>query len=65
MLKAAGTIFAVIVIGTVAIAWSTHKGTPQPAPRAETMTPENLLLGRGPLPEEQFRDLSFVFTDDN
>lgn len=63
MLKTAGTIFAVLAIGTVAIAWS-HREAPQPVQRAETVTPEKLLPG-GPLPEQQFPDLSFVYAEDN
>ncbi|MBX9840686.1 MAG: hypothetical protein K2Z80_02640 [Xanthobacteraceae bacterium] len=66
MLKTAGSIFAVVAVGTVAIAWTqTHKQTPQPAPLAETISPEKLMLSGGPLPEQQFKDLSFVFADDN
>ena len=65
MLKTAGSIFAVIAIGTVAIAWSqAHKPAPQPGPQAETIAPEKLKVG-GPLTEQQFTDLSFVFGDDN
>ena len=65
MLKTAGSIFAVIAIGTVAIAWSqNHKPAAQPDLRAETIAPEKLLPG-GPLPEQQFTDLSFVYTDND
>jgi hypothetical protein len=65
MFKTTGTIFAVIAIGTVAIAWSHHqKPAPQPGPHAETLTPETLLTG-GPLPEQQFKDLTFVYADDD
>jgi hypothetical protein len=66
MFKTAGTIFAVVAIGTVAIAWShTHKQAPQPAPLAETIAPEKIVLSGGPLPEQHFSDLSFVFTDND
>ena len=65
MFKTAGTIFAVIAIGTVAIAWTqTHSSAPQPGPHAETITPEKILTG-GPLPEQQFTDLSFIYTDND
>jgi hypothetical protein len=66
MLKTAGMIFTLAVIGTVAIAWShTHKQASQPAPLAETISPEKLQLSGGPLPEQQFSDKSFVFVDND
>ena len=66
MFKTAGTILTLAVIGTVAIAWShTHKQAPQPAPLAETISPDKLVLSGGPLQEQQFNDLSFVFTDND
>ena len=64
MLKTAGYICAVLAVGTVAIAWS-HHGQHQPIQRAETIAPEKLLPGGSPLPDLQFRDLSFVYVDDN
>ena len=65
MLKTAGFAFAVIAVGTVAIAWSqSNNRAPQPGPHAETIAPEKLLTG-GPLPEQQFTDLSFVYAEDN
>jgi hypothetical protein len=64
MLKTAATLFAVVAIGTVAIAWTqTHKLT-QPGPSAETITPEKIVPG-GPLAEQHFKDLTFVYADDN
>lgn len=63
MLKTAGTIFAVLAIGTVVIAWS-HREAPQPPQRAETIIPEKVLSG-GPLPEQRFTDMSFVYAGDN
>ena len=66
MIRTAATIFTLAVIGTVAIAWShTHKQAPQPAPLAETISPEKLVLSGGPLTEQHFNDLSFVFTDND
>jgi hypothetical protein len=66
MLKTAATLFTLAVIGTVAIAWShTNKQAPQPAPLAETISPEKLQLSGGPLPEQQFNDRSFVFSDND
>ena len=66
MLKTAGFVCAVVAVGTVAIAWTqTHKPATPGVPHAETIVPEQLLAGRGPLPDEHFKDLSFVFADDN
>jgi hypothetical protein len=65
MFKTAGTIFAVLAIGTVAIAWSQKGNHQQPARYVETISPEKLLPGSGPLSEQQFNDRSFVFTDND
>jgi hypothetical protein len=66
MIKTAATIFTLAAIGTVAIAWShTNKQAPRPAPVAETITPEKIVLSGGPLTEQQFNDRSFVFTDND
>ena len=66
MIRTAATIFTLAVIGTVAIAWShTHKQAPQPAPLAETISPEKLVLSGGSLTEQHFNDRSFVFTDND
>jgi len=66
MLKTAGYALAVCAIGTLAIAWS-HGQRPQQqaVPFAETISPESLMVGHGPLPESKFNDMSFVFTDAN
>ena len=64
-LKTVITIFVLMAIGTVTIAWS-HKQSPrQPVPAVETISPETLTLGHGPISEMQFRDMSFVFVGDN
>ena len=66
MLKTAGYVFTVCAIGTLAIAWShTQRPQQQAAPFAETISPESLTVGHGPLPESKFNDMSFVFTDAN
>jgi hypothetical protein len=66
MLKTAGFVFAVIAVGTVAIAWTqTRDPAAQPAPQAETIVPEHLMAGRGPLPDQQFKDMTFVHTDND
>ena len=65
MLKTAGYAFAVCAIGTLAIAWS-HTQRPQPIVQLpETISPESLTAGHGPLSESKFNDMSFVFTDAN
>jgi hypothetical protein len=62
MLKTAGYAFAVCAIGTLAIAWSHGQRTQQqPLPVVETISPESLTVGHGPLPETKFNDMSFVF----
>jgi hypothetical protein len=64
-LKTVATISVLMAIGTVAIAWS-HKQPPrQLVPAVETISPETLTLGHGPISETKFRDTSFVFSDDD
>ena len=65
MLKTAGSAIIVVAIGTVAIAWSQKHGPQQLIPAAETISPEILTLGHGPLPETKAHDMSVVFTGDN
>ena len=61
MLRTAGYAFAVCAIGTLAIAWS-HTQKPQQAiPVVETISPESLTVGHGPLSETKFNDMTFVF----
>ena len=65
MIKTATTIFTLMAIGTVAIAWShTHKRAAGPVATVETITPEKVSL-TGPLTEQQFNDRSFVFSDND
>jgi hypothetical protein len=62
MLKTTGYAFAVCAIGTLAIAWShTHKPQ-QNIPVVETISPESLTVGHGPLSESKFEDMTFVLT---
>jgi hypothetical protein len=65
MLKTAGYTFAVCAIGTLAIAWSHTHRTPQTIQAPETISPEAITAGHGPLSESKFNDMSFVFTDAN
>lgn len=58
MIKNATYVFAVLAVGTVAIAWSQQKHGTQPLERVETINPER--FGRGNLPELKFSDRSFV-----
>jgi hypothetical protein len=61
MLKTAGYAFAVCAIGTLAIAWSqTHKPQ-QNIPVVETISPESLTVGHGPLSETKVDVMTFVF----
>jgi hypothetical protein len=61
MLKTAGYAFAVCAIGTLAIAWSHSQRPQQVMTLAETISPESLTVGHGPLPETKFHDMTFVF----
>jgi hypothetical protein len=63
MIKTATYVFAVLAVGTVAIAWSQQKPGPKPVQQVETINPEQ--LGRGNLPELKFNDMSFVQYDTN
>ena len=66
MLKTAGYVCAVLAIGTLAMAWSqTQRPQQQFVAHVETISPESLMIGHGPLPESKFQDMSFVFTDAN
>jgi hypothetical protein len=63
MLKTIGFAFAVCAIGTLAIAWSHMQRPQQLAQLPETISPESITAGHGPLSESKFNDMSFVFTD--
>ena len=63
-LKTVATIFVLLVLATVTIAWSHKQGPRQPVLAVETISPETLTLGHGPIPETKFRDMSVVFTGD-
>jgi hypothetical protein len=58
MIKNATYVFAVLAVGTVAIAWSQQKPVIEPLERAETINPGQ--FNRGNLPELKFNDMSFV-----
>jgi hypothetical protein len=61
MLTTVGYAFAVCAIGTLAIAWSHTQNPQQPLPAVETISPESLTVGHGPLSETKFDDMTFVF----
>jgi hypothetical protein len=63
MIKTATYVFAVLAVGTVAIAWSQQKAGPKGVQQVETINPER--FGRGNLPELKFNDMSFVQYDAN
>jgi hypothetical protein len=65
MIKTATYVFAVLAVGTVAIAWSQQKAGPKAVQQVETISPEKLTPGRGQLPELKFNDMSFVQYDTN
>jgi hypothetical protein len=47
------------------MAWVQIKNPQQPVQHqlTETISPERLTVGHGPLPESKFNDMSFVFTE--
>ena len=61
MLKKAGYVFTVCAIATLAIAWSDAQSPQQSTSKVETISPESLTVGHGPLPETKFSDMTFVF----
>jgi hypothetical protein len=63
LLKTVATIFVLLVLGTVTIAWS-HKQGPRHVPAVETISPETLTLGHGPMAETKFHDMPVVFIGD-
>ena len=66
MIKTAGYICAVLAVGTLAMAWSqTQRPQQQFVAHVETISPETITAGHGPLAESKFQDMSFVFTDAN
>jgi hypothetical protein len=60
MYKTVGTVFLVLAIGTVAIAWS-QRPAQKGATSSLTISPYELQLGAKPLPVQEFTDLTFVF----
>lgn len=66
MLKTTVYVCAILAIGTLVIAWTSQSQRPQqPTGLVETISPEALTIGHGPLSESKFNDMSFVFTDAN
>jgi hypothetical protein len=61
MLKTAGYVFLVLLIGTFAIAWSHDQGTTK---RAETLTPDTMHLTAQPIPVQEVNDMTFIYTNE-
>jgi hypothetical protein len=63
MFRTVGYVFLVLLIGTFAIAWSSH-GPQKTANRAETLTPDTMHQKAGLLPVHQVNDMTFIYTDE-
>lgn len=63
MLRTIGYAFAILAIGTVAIAWTNGAG-PNSGSQASTFSPERLQVSTGSLPQLQFTDLTFIYASE-
>jgi hypothetical protein len=63
MLRTIGYAFAVLTVGTVAIAWTNGAG-PNSGSQASTFSPEQFHAISGSLPRQEFTDLTFVYAND-
>jgi hypothetical protein len=61
MFRTIGYAFLVIVIGTLAIAWSYRSDRVAGNPQV-TIAPNDLLLKAGPLPTDDIDDKTFVYS---
>jgi hypothetical protein len=61
MFRTVGYVFAVLLIGTFAIAWSHHENA---APRVETLKPDTMHLTAGPLPLQDVNDLTMIYPNE-
>lgn len=59
MFRTVGTLFVLLAIGTVAMAWS--HGPPPSKPASRTIDPYQIQLRAGPLPAQEFNDRSLTF----
>jgi hypothetical protein len=63
MYRTIGYVFVVLLIGTVAIAWS-HHGSQKTADQAETLAPNTLHLSAQPLPVQEANDIPLIYTNE-
>ena len=62
MSRTIGYVFLVLLVGTLAIAWSQHGS--QTVNRAETLTPDTMHLSAKPLPAQELNDMTFIYTNE-
>jgi hypothetical protein len=63
MLRAIGYVFLVLLIGTFAIAWTSHEQQ-KTANRVETLAPDNFHLSAKPVPVPEVNDMTFIYTNE-
>ena len=63
MYRTIGYVFVVLLIGTVAIAWS-HQETQKTADRVEMPAPNTLHLGAQPPPMLEADDIPLIYTNE-
>ena len=61
MFRTIGYVFLVLLVGTLAIAWS-HQGSETVNP-AETLAPDSMHLSAKPLPMQEADDMTFIYTN--
>ena len=62
MFRTIGYVFLVLLVGTLAIAWS-QQGS-QTVNRAETLTPDTMHLSAKPLPVQEVDDMTVIYTNE-
>ena len=62
MFRAIGYVFLVLLVGTLAIAWS-QQGLERASP-AETLTPDTMHLSAKPLPVQEVNDMTLIYTNE-
>ena len=61
MFRTIGYAFLVLLVGTLAIAWS-QQGSETANP-VETLTPDTMHLSAKPLPGQEVNDMTFIYTN--
>jgi len=63
MLRAIGYVFLVLLIGTFAIAWTSHEQQ-KTAKGVGTLAPDNFHLSAKSLPVLEVNDMTFIYTNE-